>query len=160
MPGMWRQCQTWPNRYRFMTNPPTFSCAGQISQAACERTCNYFSSKFVWRLLMRFVLLRWYNCPFKQLEMLLNYSNTEHCSFHQGRLLFQKLLSLKSRGVKLKIASSLTNSAEVKTLAEHSEWLSHLQFIKANCHAAVASQRFIAPNMLPIKAPLPQICIL
>ncbi|KAM9314488.1 inactive phospholipase D5-like [Pholidichthys leucotaenia] len=38
----------------------------------------------------------------------------------QGQLLFQKLLSLKSRGVKLKIASSLTNSAELKTLAAHS----------------------------------------
>ncbi|XP_068177357.1 inactive phospholipase D5 [Antennarius striatus] len=37
----------------------------------------------------------------------------------QGQLLFQKLLSLKSRGVKLKIASSLTNSNELKTLASH-----------------------------------------
>ncbi|XP_070684417.1 inactive phospholipase D5 [Pempheris klunzingeri] len=37
----------------------------------------------------------------------------------QGHLLFQRLLSLKSRGVKLKIASSLTNSAELKTLAAH-----------------------------------------
>ncbi|XP_069021977.1 inactive phospholipase D5 [Embiotoca jacksoni] len=37
----------------------------------------------------------------------------------QGQLLFQKLLSLKSRGVKLKITSSLTNSAELKTLAAH-----------------------------------------
>ncbi|XP_044046863.1 inactive phospholipase D5 isoform X2 [Siniperca chuatsi] len=37
----------------------------------------------------------------------------------QGQLLFQRLLSLKSRGVKLKIASSLTNSAELKTLAAH-----------------------------------------
>ncbi|KAM8878585.1 inactive phospholipase D5 [Spinachia spinachia] len=37
----------------------------------------------------------------------------------QGRLLFQRLLSLKSRGVKLKIASSLTNSAELETLAAH-----------------------------------------
>ncbi|KAF3843983.1 hypothetical protein F7725_016031 [Dissostichus mawsoni] len=36
-----------------------------------------------------------------------------------GQLLFQRLLSLKSRGVKLKIASSLTNSAELKTLAAH-----------------------------------------
>ncbi|XP_056228170.1 inactive phospholipase D5 isoform X2 [Seriola aureovittata] len=37
----------------------------------------------------------------------------------QGQLLFQRLLNLKSRGVKLKIASSLTNSAELKTLAAH-----------------------------------------
>ncbi|CAJ1052659.1 inactive phospholipase D5 isoform X2 [Xyrichtys novacula] len=37
----------------------------------------------------------------------------------QGQLLFQRLLSLKSRGVKLKIASSLANSAELKTLAAH-----------------------------------------
>ncbi|XP_053275133.1 inactive phospholipase D5 [Pleuronectes platessa] len=37
----------------------------------------------------------------------------------QGQLLFQQLLSLKSRGVKLKIASGLTNSADLKTLAEH-----------------------------------------
>ncbi|XP_040892480.1 inactive phospholipase D5 isoform X2 [Toxotes jaculatrix] len=37
----------------------------------------------------------------------------------QGQLLFQRLLSLKSRGVKLKIASGLTNSAELKTLAAH-----------------------------------------
>ncbi|KAM3865435.1 LOW QUALITY PROTEIN: inactive phospholipase D5-like [Diretmus argenteus] len=37
----------------------------------------------------------------------------------QGQLLFQRLLSLKSRGVKLKIASSLTNSAELRTLADH-----------------------------------------
>nr|XP_057920150.1 inactive phospholipase D5 isoform X1 [Doryrhamphus excisus] len=37
----------------------------------------------------------------------------------QGQLLFQRLLSLKSRGVKLKIASSLTNSAEQTILAAH-----------------------------------------
>ncbi|XP_056265558.1 inactive phospholipase D5 [Pseudoliparis swirei] len=37
----------------------------------------------------------------------------------QGQLLFQRLLGLKSRGVKLKIASSLINSAELKTLAAH-----------------------------------------
>ncbi|KAM9857694.1 LOW QUALITY PROTEIN: inactive phospholipase D5-like [Aulostomus maculatus] len=37
----------------------------------------------------------------------------------QGQLLFQRLLSLKSHGVKLKIASSLTNSAELETLAAH-----------------------------------------
>ncbi|XP_034544160.1 inactive phospholipase D5 isoform X2 [Notolabrus celidotus] len=37
----------------------------------------------------------------------------------QGQLLFQRLLSLKSHGVKLKIASSLTNSPELKTLAAH-----------------------------------------
>ncbi|XP_028265446.1 inactive phospholipase D5 [Parambassis ranga] len=38
----------------------------------------------------------------------------------QGQLLFQRLLSLKSRGVKLKIASGLTNSTELKSLAVHS----------------------------------------
>ncbi|XP_063333386.1 inactive phospholipase D5-like [Pelmatolapia mariae] len=37
----------------------------------------------------------------------------------QGQLLFQRLLRLKSRGVKLKIASSLTNSTELKALAAH-----------------------------------------
>ncbi|XP_038146636.1 inactive phospholipase D5 isoform X1 [Cyprinodon tularosa] len=37
----------------------------------------------------------------------------------QGQLLFQRLLRLKSRGVKLKIASSLTNSSELKSLAAH-----------------------------------------
>ncbi|XP_061844263.1 inactive phospholipase D5 isoform X1 [Nerophis lumbriciformis] len=37
----------------------------------------------------------------------------------QGQLLFQRLLSLKSRGVKLKIASSLSNSAEQTNLAAH-----------------------------------------
>uniref|UniRef100_I3KRJ3 Phospholipase D family member 5 n=1 Tax=Oreochromis niloticus TaxID=8128 RepID=I3KRJ3_ORENI len=37
----------------------------------------------------------------------------------QGQLLFQRLLRLKSRGVKLKIASSLTNSTELKALATH-----------------------------------------
>ncbi|XP_034044625.1 LOW QUALITY PROTEIN: inactive phospholipase D5-like [Thalassophryne amazonica] len=37
----------------------------------------------------------------------------------QGQRLFQKLLSLKSRGVQLKIVSTLTDSAELKTLAEH-----------------------------------------
>ncbi|TWW58610.1 Inactive phospholipase D5 [Takifugu flavidus] len=49
----------------------------------------------------------------------------------QGQLLFQRLLRLVSRGVKLKIVSSLTNSAELKTLAEHSELLSHPWFMKA-----------------------------
>ncbi|KAM6941497.1 inactive phospholipase D5 [Lycodopsis pacificus] len=44
---------------------------------------------------------------------------TTPSSAKQGQLLFQRLLSLKSRGVKLKIASSLTNSAELKTLAAH-----------------------------------------
>ncbi|KAM7418663.1 hypothetical protein PAMA_016000 [Pampus argenteus] len=37
----------------------------------------------------------------------------------QGRLLFQRLLTLKSRGIKLKIASSVTNSSELKALAAH-----------------------------------------
>uniref|UniRef100_H3D3F4 Phospholipase D family member 5 n=1 Tax=Tetraodon nigroviridis TaxID=99883 RepID=H3D3F4_TETNG len=37
----------------------------------------------------------------------------------QGQLLFQRLLRLASRGVKLKIVSGLTNSAELRTLAEH-----------------------------------------
>ncbi|XP_077575235.1 inactive phospholipase D5 [Stigmatopora nigra] len=36
-----------------------------------------------------------------------------------GQLLFQRLLNLKSRGVKLKIASGLTNSTEQEILAEH-----------------------------------------
>lgn len=58
-------------------------------------------------------------------------SVTEHRSLPQGQLLFQRLLSLKSRGVKLKIASSLTNSAELKTLAANSKWLSHSYFLKA-----------------------------
>ncbi|XP_061686918.1 inactive phospholipase D5 isoform X2 [Syngnathoides biaculeatus] len=40
----------------------------------------------------------------------------------------QRLLTLKSRGVKLKIASSLTNSAEQKILATHSESISTLAF--------------------------------
>uniref|UniRef100_A0A3Q3H029 Phospholipase D family member 5 n=1 Tax=Kryptolebias marmoratus TaxID=37003 RepID=A0A3Q3H029_KRYMA len=35
---------------------------------------------------------------------------------NQGQLLFQKLLSLKSRGVKLKIVSSRTNTTELKAL--------------------------------------------
>lgn len=52
---------------------------------------------------------------------MLNYINTEHDFLPQGQHLFQRLLSLKSHGVKLKIASSLTNSAELKTLAAHSE---------------------------------------
>lgn len=71
---------------------------------------------------MRLVLLRCKYCPFKRLpETLLNFSNTDHHSLPQGQLLFQRLLSLKSRGVKLKIASSLTNSAELKALAAHGE---------------------------------------
>ncbi|RVE75719.1 hypothetical protein OJAV_G00001680 [Oryzias javanicus] len=37
----------------------------------------------------------------------------------QGQLLFQRLLDLKSRRVKLKIASSLTNSTELKALEAH-----------------------------------------
>ncbi|XP_053713968.1 inactive phospholipase D5 isoform X1 [Synchiropus splendidus] len=37
----------------------------------------------------------------------------------QGQSLFQRLLGLKSRGVRLKITSGLTNSAELKTLAAH-----------------------------------------
>ncbi|MEQ2253000.1 hypothetical protein ILYODFUR_027515, partial [Ilyodon furcidens] len=49
----------------------------------------------------------------------------------QGQLLFQRLLRLKSRGVKLKIASSLTNSSELKALAADSEWLSHFNHIMA-----------------------------
>lgn len=86
---------------------------------------------------MRLVLPRCKYRPFKRhLETLLKcYSNTEHHSLPQGQLLFQRLLSLKSRGVKLKIASSLTKSAELKTLAAHSEWLSYFQFIKAIFYA-------------------------
>uniref|UniRef100_A0A3Q2Q3Q8 Uncharacterized protein n=1 Tax=Fundulus heteroclitus TaxID=8078 RepID=A0A3Q2Q3Q8_FUNHE len=49
----------------------------------------------------------------------------------QGQLLFQRLLRLKSRGIKLKIASSLTNSSELKALAAHSEWLSHFNHMMA-----------------------------
>ncbi|XP_055762795.1 inactive phospholipase D5-like isoform X1 [Salvelinus fontinalis] len=37
----------------------------------------------------------------------------------QGQLLFQRLLNLKTREVKLKIASSLTDSAELQKLTEH-----------------------------------------
>ncbi|CAL8269513.1 unnamed protein product [Gadus morhua 'NCC'] len=37
----------------------------------------------------------------------------------QGELLFQRLLGLNARGVRLRIASSLTNSSELRTLAEH-----------------------------------------
>lgn len=37
----------------------------------------------------------------------------------QGQLLFQRLIGLKSHGVKLKIASSLTNAPELKTLVAH-----------------------------------------
>ncbi|MEQ2189589.1 hypothetical protein GOODEAATRI_026767, partial [Goodea atripinnis] len=48
-----------------------------------------------------------------------------------GQLLFQRLLRLKSRGVKLKIASSLTNSSELKALAADSEWLSHFNHVMA-----------------------------
>lgn len=66
------------------------------------------------------------------LEALLSDSNAEHPSPPpQGQLLFQRLLGLNSRGVKLKIASSLTNSAELKTLAAHSERLSHFHFMNA-----------------------------
>lgn len=90
---------------------------------------------------MRLVLLRWKHSPFKRhLESVLSYSNTEHPSLPQGQLLFQRLLGLKSRGVKLKIASSLTNSAELKTLAAHSEWLSHFGLRKMTCCATATSQ--------------------
>ncbi|KAJ3614268.1 hypothetical protein NHX12_017842 [Muraenolepis orangiensis] len=37
----------------------------------------------------------------------------------QGQLLFQRLLDLKVRGVKLKIASSLINSTDLRTLEDH-----------------------------------------
>ncbi|XP_055013984.1 inactive phospholipase D5 [Boleophthalmus pectinirostris] len=46
-------------------------------------------------------------------------TDTKPGSAKQGQLLFQRLIGLKSRGVKLKIASSLTNSVELKTLVEH-----------------------------------------
>ncbi|KAG7282000.1 hypothetical protein CRUP_003058 [Coryphaenoides rupestris] len=42
-----------------------------------------------------------------------------HEATAQGQYLFQRLLGLRARGVKLRIASSLTNSTELKTLAEH-----------------------------------------
>lgn len=114
-----------------------------ISLVSCKRKCNYFPSKCVWRLLMRLVLPRCKYRPFKRhLETLLKCSTTviQNIALPQGQLLFQRLLSLKSHGVKLKIASSLTNSAELKTLAAHSEWLSYFQFIKAIFYATVASQ--------------------
>ncbi len=83
---------------------------------------------------MRLFLLRCKYCPLKRHpETLLKCSTREHHSLPQGQLLFQRLLSLKSRGVKLKIASSLTNSAELKTLAAHSECLSDFHFLKAIC---------------------------
>ncbi|KAK7930291.1 hypothetical protein WMY93_006686 [Mugilogobius chulae] len=44
---------------------------------------------------------------------------TSSGSAKQGQLLFQRLTGLNSRGVKLKIASSLTNSEELKTLVAH-----------------------------------------
>lgn len=71
-------------------------------------------------------------CPpppssYNRLEMLLLHSDAEHFSLRQGQLLFQRLLRLVSRGVKLKIVSSLPNSAELKTLAEHGEWPSFMK---------------------------------
>ncbi|XP_051241952.1 inactive phospholipase D5 isoform X2 [Dicentrarchus labrax] len=57
----------------------------------------------------------------------------------QGQLLFQRLLSLKSRGVKLKIASSLTNSAELKTLAAHTavvHFINMTAFTRGGLHSS------------------------
>lgn len=56
--------------------------------------------------------------------LILSSSNTE-CFFFslQAQLLFQKLLSLKSRGVKLKIVSSRTNVTELKALEARGELL-------------------------------------
>ncbi|XP_041641955.1 inactive phospholipase D5 [Cheilinus undulatus] len=57
----------------------------------------------------------------------------------QGQLLFQRLLNLKSHGVKLKIASSLTNSAELKTLAAHSakvHYLNMTAFTRGELHSS------------------------
>lgn len=45
---------------------------------------------------------------------------------HQGHLLFQRLLGLKSRRVKLKIASSLNDCAELQALAAHGEPACHI----------------------------------
>ncbi|XP_019939566.2 inactive phospholipase D5 [Paralichthys olivaceus] len=57
----------------------------------------------------------------------------------QGQLLFQQLLSLKSRGVKLKIASGLTNSAELKTLAAHNadvHWVNMTALTRGGLHSS------------------------
>lgn len=53
-------------------------------------------------------------------------SDSDHLPPHQGHLLFQRLLGLKSRRVKLKIASSLNDCAELKALAAHGEPLCHI----------------------------------
>jgi len=63
-------------------------------------------------------------------DVLLQYDRTY--SLPQGELLFQRLLSLNSQGVRLKIASSLTNSTELKALAAHSECQSHFHFSKSS----------------------------
>ncbi|KAG5278668.1 hypothetical protein AALO_G00101480 [Alosa alosa] len=44
---------------------------------------------------------------------------TDHFSASEGQRLFERLLGLKSRRVKLKVATSLTDSAELTTLAAH-----------------------------------------
>lgn len=107
----------------------TLSPAHYISQVSRQRTCNYFRSGFARALLMRSTLPRCLPPPpptptaLKKLELLLLHSDAEPFSLHQGQLLFQRLLRLASRGVKLKIVSGLTNSAELRTLAEHGERL-------------------------------------
>lgn len=60
----------------------------------------------------------------KKLELLrLHSDGGTVLSPHQGQLLFQRLLRLASRGVKLRIVSGPTASAELTTLAEHGERL-------------------------------------
>ncbi|MEQ2204651.1 hypothetical protein XENOCAPTIV_016407, partial [Xenoophorus captivus] len=56
-----------------------------------------------------------------------------------GQLLFQRLLRLKSRGVKLKIASSLTNSSELKALAADNaqvHFVNMTAFTKGGLHSS------------------------
>lgn len=53
-------------------------------------------------------------------------SDSDHLPPPQGHLLFQRLLGLKSRRVKLKIASSLNDCAELKALAAHGELVCHI----------------------------------
>ncbi|CAL9700711.1 unnamed protein product [Knipowitschia caucasica] len=60
-------------------------------------------------------------------------------SAKQGQLLFQRLIGLKSRGVKLKIASSLTDSHELKTLAVHGAEVTFVNmsvFTKGGLHSS------------------------
>uniref|UniRef100_A0A8C5HFR8 Inactive phospholipase D5-like n=1 Tax=Gouania willdenowi TaxID=441366 RepID=A0A8C5HFR8_GOUWI len=64
--------------------------------------------------------------------------DTEHPSLPQGQLLFHRLLSLNSRGVKLKIASSQTNSSELKDLAAQAEinFVNQTAFTRGGLHSS------------------------